>query len=598
MAGSSHISSMFYSSPTEPGHVDKEQSVSTTDASRSKIKADSFYQASSDRRPVDPPPIVELHVYEGEENRDITLAYNASLFLCATLETARTIAPGRGSHAAQNGTPILTGTPVAGISILERPTAAGYFIFTDLSVRHEGHYRLAFTLFEELKDPKDQDAETPTSEHIGSQVYARCAVSSKPFEVYSAKKFPGLTESTILSRVVADQGCRVRIRRDIRLRRRDSKPGEKEWDDHPDQAVAEIENAEDVKKPAPVSPEVKAASAQAASNNNANSQALHAALNHHAASQPLGYQTNSGYSVPVNPQQSPHYAYLQQPQYGQAYPQHYQTPQYMQHQQQSYSPYQYAQYGFQQNGTAPVAPPQYNYLPHQQQMVQHQMPQQPNHQQLYEQQQQHPQAQMPPTLRHDSNGYNGAYGTEPQTYPGQQQVNAGHSPLDQVYNQQPQHHQQQQQPIMTTTASTAPLPQEKPLPPLKISNDPTYPLARPSDASAVASPLTATSSHTNTHTQFPPQPPALTAPRPPPPQFLTQPTEGSQGFGAKRSYASTFSTSHMNQPLRSGARPTAFEMLEGVGDGSSDEGLQDLESIKLSYRRADGTFQMVEPRTY
>lgn len=45
-----------------------------------------------------------------------------------------------------------------------------------------------------------------------------------PFQVYSAKKFPGLELSTPLSQLVADQGCRVRIRRDIRQRKRHPKP--------------------------------------------------------------------------------------------------------------------------------------------------------------------------------------------------------------------------------------------------------------------------------------------------------------------------------------------------------------------------------------
>ncbi|KAK3073454.1 velum formation- protein, partial [Coniosporium uncinatum] len=55
--------------------------------------------------------------------------------------------------------PVLTGTPVAGMAYLDRPQPAGYFIFPDLSVRHEGKYRLAFALFEELKEAKDMDSE-------------------------------------------------------------------------------------------------------------------------------------------------------------------------------------------------------------------------------------------------------------------------------------------------------------------------------------------------------------------------------------------------------------------------------------------------------
>lgn len=43
-------------------------------------------KSSADRRPVDPPPIVEMRIYEGEDpfhepKNDITFAYNASFFL-------------------------------------------------------------------------------------------------------------------------------------------------------------------------------------------------------------------------------------------------------------------------------------------------------------------------------------------------------------------------------------------------------------------------------------------------------------------------------------------------------------------------------------
>ncbi|KAL9082345.1 MAG: hypothetical protein Q9159_006496, partial [Coniocarpon cinnabarinum] len=187
-------------------------------------------KSSSDRRPVDPPPIVELRILEGEQQNDITFPYNASFFLYATLEPARPIAQPRGGHGhAQSNNAVLTGAPAVGISYLDRPEPAGYFIFPDLSVRHEGQYRLKFTLWEAMKDSHDADAQTLGLESIDSCYHNRCEVKSAAFHVYSAKKFPGLTESTLLSRVVADQGCRVRIRRDVRMRRRDSKQ-DKDWE--------------------------------------------------------------------------------------------------------------------------------------------------------------------------------------------------------------------------------------------------------------------------------------------------------------------------------------------------------------------------------
>lgn len=199
--------------------------------------------ASADRRPVDPPPVVELKIFEGEgeSKKDVTFSYNANFFLYATLENARIIAPAR-SGGVPAPLPVLTGMPVAGVAYLDRPAPAGYFIFPDLSVRHEGKYRLSFSLYEELRDPKDADAEASAQDQalagagislVGANafVYFRLEVKSEPFTVYSAKKFPGLTESTQLSRVVADQGCRVRIRRDVRMRRRETKSS-KDFDEY------------------------------------------------------------------------------------------------------------------------------------------------------------------------------------------------------------------------------------------------------------------------------------------------------------------------------------------------------------------------------
>ncbi|KAL3481896.1 velvet factor-domain-containing protein [Aspergillus californicus] len=187
-------------------------------------------KSSADRRPVDPPPVVSMQIFESDplddtHQTDITSSYGSSnFFLFATLETARTMAHGR--LVPTPSCPVLTGVPVA----------AGYFIFPDLSVRHEGNYRLHFNLFEQTKDPKNhthgtEDPAPPIPGKLSAPqefLEYRLEVMSKPFTVYSAKKFPGLTTSTNLSRIIAEQGCRVRIRRDVRMRRR----GDKRSDDY------------------------------------------------------------------------------------------------------------------------------------------------------------------------------------------------------------------------------------------------------------------------------------------------------------------------------------------------------------------------------
>jgi hypothetical protein len=159
--------------------------------------------------------------------QDITMTYDATFMLYASLEVARPIASGKMHVPAV--IPVLTGVTVASAAYLEKPQRAAYFIFPDLSVRHEGFYRLRFSLFEGIKHEADADsgkpfdtsvtADSPTPvRHEG--VFNRMDVVSTSFRVWSAKKFPGLERSTELSINLSDQGCRVRIRRDVRQRKR------------------------------------------------------------------------------------------------------------------------------------------------------------------------------------------------------------------------------------------------------------------------------------------------------------------------------------------------------------------------------------------
>ncbi|OLN95407.1 hypothetical protein CCHL11_04721 [Colletotrichum chlorophyti] len=208
---------------------------------------------AADRRPVDPPPVVQLRVLEGysrDEAKDITFNYQANFFLFAELCQSRPMAHGRVQTPAATQSPVLTGMPVSGMAYLDRPTEAGYFLFPDLSVRHEGRYVLSFHLYEEIKKEEDRDPEGDPAEEAENPCFQyRMAVKSHPFVVYSAKKFPGLTESTSLSKTISEQGCRVRIRRDVRMRRRDAKPGGNDYDNGNTGAENEYRNARRTQTP-------------------------------------------------------------------------------------------------------------------------------------------------------------------------------------------------------------------------------------------------------------------------------------------------------------------------------------------------------------
>jgi hypothetical protein len=165
------------------------------------------------------------------------MSYDANFLLHASLEASRPIANGQRFNGQL--IPVLAGVNVAGANYLDKPKKAAYFIFSDLSVRHEGWFRLRFQLFEKVKIPADADPDKPLSSDLdvnsdrpNTGMTNRMEVVSAPFQVYSAKKFPGLSESTALSKGVAEQGCRVRIRRDVRQRKRAATKDDAGDDDH------------------------------------------------------------------------------------------------------------------------------------------------------------------------------------------------------------------------------------------------------------------------------------------------------------------------------------------------------------------------------
>ncbi|KAJ1973009.1 hypothetical protein H4R35_004355 [Dimargaris xerosporica] len=226
-----------------------------------------------DRRPIDPPPIIQLRVrsknsptvtqglpehiaamgtravdptpdfaheslpladaaLDGADDEVEYLA-NPHFFMYVCLLAGKPAVAKNGTlldqeiYTTKNGKNlILSGSLVSSVNILrdvEHDDQLGaFFVFPDLSIRLEGTYRLKFHLYELVND----------------QVVFRSHIVSDPFNVYSPKKFPGMTESTALSRSFAGQGLKIRIRTDLgtrkRYHRRKYPPTDAEWDDTPD----------------------------------------------------------------------------------------------------------------------------------------------------------------------------------------------------------------------------------------------------------------------------------------------------------------------------------------------------------------------------
>ncbi|KAJ4394589.1 hypothetical protein N0V93_003808 [Gnomoniopsis smithogilvyi] len=85
-----------------------------------------------------------------------------------------------------------------------------WFVMQDLSVRTEGAFRLRFS-FVDVKPKGDSKNDGPVKKGK-SPILA--SVFSDVFQVYSAKKFPGVCDSTELSKCFATQGIKIPIRKE------------------------------------------------------------------------------------------------------------------------------------------------------------------------------------------------------------------------------------------------------------------------------------------------------------------------------------------------------------------------------------------------
>lgn len=516
--------------------------------------------ASADRRPVDPPPIVDLRIYEvyGDEKKDITFSHQANFFLYTTLEHARPMAQGRVPVTTAT-LPVLTGTAVAGMAYLDRPKPAGYFIFPDLSVRHEGKYRLSFNLYEELKTP-EKDAEPsvslpsanggPASGTSGC-VFFRLEVKSSPFHVFSAKKFPGLAESTSLSRLVNEQGCRVRIRRDVRMRRRDKvTDGYKDLGDEPP-APTERYSLQQL-------PAERPRSTSNASTDVTGSYSTDRRPSVHD----INYYQTGAYQHPQPPPQSAS-SYTSHLSFGGSATPHYQTPTMPAvYQQMQTTQYPYAQ---QSHARQLSGPSIYSYQP--------QPPQ--------------PAAYMPPSY------------VDERSYSDSRRSSGGYSIGRQQASVDPYQHNR---PAMLPSASSS---QMRSLTPINTASaNAGVPSLPPIKALVHESPLEHTTSEPKSSTSSVPPGPhnpfsnvnyGASTYQHAPSSAVPQNANSIASSQSKRAYGDVFDSSHISQPMHSGMRPNSGVQAQDLphietadGEYSAYVNGDDL-AIPLVYKRADGS---------
>ncbi|KAK4514907.1 Tim44 domain-containing protein [Mucor velutinosus] len=151
-----------------------------------------------DRRTLDPPPIVQIELDNSNAQETQDFLQNPYLFMSVSLvnpSTHEDIV-----HSTQNTLSGQTSSSMYKLKDINNHDG-GFFVFGDLSVKLEGQFRLKFSMFE---------ISTYGATNLKS-------IYSNVFQVYPSKTFPGVLESTFLSRSFSDQGVRIRIRKEHRV---------------------------------------------------------------------------------------------------------------------------------------------------------------------------------------------------------------------------------------------------------------------------------------------------------------------------------------------------------------------------------------------
>ena len=179
-----------------------------------------------DRRVIDPPPILQLLLVNYDPNSPTDRAILRSPFNMVTCllhsvpsgggtpesvgqDVSRIHDPNDPGRDLRRLMGSLTTSPFIGKdvdadpSVPENARIGAYYIFSDLSCRQNGKYRLQFTLI-----PVDMTTVVP-----GGRAETITTVTSDIFEVYSAKDFPGMLPSSALTKELKRQGAQVPVKK-------------------------------------------------------------------------------------------------------------------------------------------------------------------------------------------------------------------------------------------------------------------------------------------------------------------------------------------------------------------------------------------------
>jgi len=110
-----------------------------------------------------------------------------------------------------------------------------FFLFQDLSIRTEGRFRLRLRLMNVGAPPAPESGALQVHNHV-SPILAQ--TYTQAFDVFSAKRFPGVPDTTALSIAFGNQGQKLPLRnrqgsssKNCRRRRRAGSEGSDDDDD-------------------------------------------------------------------------------------------------------------------------------------------------------------------------------------------------------------------------------------------------------------------------------------------------------------------------------------------------------------------------------
>ncbi|KAG8999613.1 hypothetical protein FRB90_012028 [Tulasnella sp. 427] len=192
--------------------------------------------AKRDRRPLDPPPVVRVRLWEvfdaglhSQTERELTaeeieiqgLVAHVDLFRANSDGSIQADNPAETANLTKHcfGSSFVHATHI--LDLTGQP--AIIFVFADLSVRLEGVFALRYRIFDLVSRMEGLD-EIP----VAAELYGGV------FTVYSTKEFPGLTASTPLTKHLSRWGVRVNLREGERKRKASGDDDDDDDDDADD----------------------------------------------------------------------------------------------------------------------------------------------------------------------------------------------------------------------------------------------------------------------------------------------------------------------------------------------------------------------------